>query len=105
MDLRDGASITAELTTIGRKTGQRRTVELRFFYYQGCFYATSSRIAGKHWCQNLIADPSAEITARGMRLTCTARQITDDDLKRRILTLRGSPAEMNRVVFEIKPVG
>ena len=105
MDLRDGASIIAELTTIGRKTGQRRTVELRFFYSEGCFYATSSRIAGKHWCQNLIASPSVEITARGMRLACTARQITDDDLRRRILTLRGSPVELNRVVFEIKPVG
>ena len=39
------------------------------------------------------------------RAATIARQITDDDLKRRILTLRGSPAEMNRVVFEIKPVG
>ena len=89
MDLRDGASITAELTTVGRKPGQRRTVELRFFYSQGCFYATSSRIAGKHWCQNLIADPSVEITATGIRLACTARQITDDRLKRPDLTLRG----------------
>jgi deazaflavin-dependent oxidoreductase (nitroreductase family) len=103
MDLQDGTSVIADLTTIGRKSGQPRTVELRFIYYQGCFYATSSRVAGKHWCQNLIANPSVEINTKGTRRACTATQVRDENLKRRVLTLRGSPPEMTRVVFEIKP--
>ena len=32
-----------------------------------------------------------------------ARQITDDNLRREILSSRGSPRAMDRVVFEIKP--
>ena len=103
MELKDGASVIADLTTIGRKTGQRRTVELRFIYYQEGFYATSSRVAGKGWCQNLIANPSVEISASGTRQACMARKVTDDDLRRKILTLRGSPEDSSRVVFEIKP--
>jgi deazaflavin-dependent oxidoreductase (nitroreductase family) len=103
MDLQDGANVIANLTTIGRKTGQPRSVELRLIFYQGCFYATSSRIAGKQWCQNLIANPSVALSRNGERRSCIATQVTDEDLRRRVLTLRGSPLELNRVVFEIRP--
>jgi deazaflavin-dependent oxidoreductase (nitroreductase family) len=101
MDLQDGSSVIANLTTIGRKSGLKRTVELRFIYYQGCFYASSSRIEGKHWCQNMLKNPSVEISAGGERFTGIARQVIDEELRRRILTMRGSPADMNRRVFEI----
>jgi deazaflavin-dependent oxidoreductase (nitroreductase family) len=103
MKLQDGSSIVADLTTIGRKTGQRRTVELRFTYYQGCFYASSSKVEGKHWCQNMLENPAVELNAQGERLSCTATQVTDAKLRRHILTLRDSPPRMDRVVFEIKP--
>jgi deazaflavin-dependent oxidoreductase (nitroreductase family) len=103
MNLEDGTSVIADLTTIGRKSGLRRTVELRFVYYQGSFYASSSRIRGKHWCQNMIHNPAVEITVRGETLSCVARQVSDEALRRQILTLRGSPAQMDRVVFEITP--
>lgn len=95
--------MVAGLTTIGRKTGQPRTVELRFVYQNGCFFASSSRVQGKHWCQNLLNNPTVEIMIRGKKLSCTAKQVTDEDLRRQILTLRDSPAHMNRVLFEIKP--
>jgi deazaflavin-dependent oxidoreductase (nitroreductase family) len=103
MKLENGSSIVADLTTTGRKTGEPRTVELRFTYYQGCFYASSSKIAGKHWCQNMLKTPVVEINAKGERVSCTARQVTDETLRRHILTLRDSPPQMDRVVFEIKP--
>jgi hypothetical protein len=32
-----------------------------------------------------------------------AKQVTDDALRRQILTLRDSPPQMDRVVFEIRP--
>ena len=105
MKLQDGSSLVADLITTGRKTGEPRTVELRFTYYQGCFYASSSKIAGKHWCQNMLKTPAVEIDAEGERLSCTARQVIDETLRRQILTLRDSPPKMDRVVFEIKPNG
>ena len=103
MNLKDGSTVVADLTTIGRKTSQPRTVELRFVDHQGSFYASSSKVAGKHWCQNMIGNPAVEMTVKGERLSCTARQITDDTLRRQILTLRDSPPQMERVVFEITP--
>jgi deazaflavin-dependent oxidoreductase (nitroreductase family) len=101
----NGSSIVANLTTVGRKSGQRRTVELRFICYQGCFYASSSKVAGKHWCQNMLNNPAVEITVNGERVPCTAKQVMDDDLRRQILTFRDSSPQMNRVVFELRPRG
>jgi deazaflavin-dependent oxidoreductase (nitroreductase family) len=103
MKPQDGSSLVAGLTTIGRKTGERRTVELRFIFYQGSFYATSSKVAGKHWCQNMLENPAVEVNAKGERLCCTAKQVTDEKLRRHILTLRDASPLMDRVVFEITP--
>ncbi|HEX9271082.1 MAG TPA: nitroreductase/quinone reductase family protein [Candidatus Binatia bacterium] len=104
MKFQDGSSIVADLTTIGRKTGERRTVELRFTYYQECFYASSSKVEGKHWCQNMLNNPAVELNTQGERLSCKATQVTDGNLRRHILTLRDYPPRMDRVVFEIKPI-
>jgi deazaflavin-dependent oxidoreductase (nitroreductase family) len=103
MKLTDGANVVADLVTIGRKTGQPRTVELRFLYLNGNFYATSSKVQGKHWCQNMIKNPAVEINAKGEKFTCMATQVTDEGLREQILTLRDSPPQLSRVVFEIKP--
>jgi len=103
MKLKDGSAIVANLTTIGRKTGKPRTVELRFLYFNGNFYATSSKVEGKHWCQNMIKNPVVEIKAKGEKFSCTVKQISDEAFRQRILTLRDSPPQLNRVVFEIAP--
>ena len=105
MDLKDGANVVADLTTIGRKSGLPRTVELRFTYHQGNFYASSSRVRGKHWCENLLENPAVVITLEGERLACVVRQLTDDKLRKQILAARGSSRDSNRVVFEMKPGG
>jgi deazaflavin-dependent oxidoreductase (nitroreductase family) len=103
MGLKDGASIVADLTTIGRKSGLPRTVELRFTYHQGSFYASSSRVKGKHWCENLLENPSVVITVKGQKVAGLARQINDDKLRREILAARDSLSDLDRIVFEIKP--
>jgi deazaflavin-dependent oxidoreductase (nitroreductase family) len=102
MNFKDSSNVVADLVTIGRKTGQPRTVELRFFYRDGTFYATSSKVQGKHWCQNLMKNPGVEIKAKGETLACTATQVTDEALRKEILTLRDSPPQLDRVVFQIK---
>ena len=103
MDLKDGASIVADLTTIGRKSGLPRTVELRFIYHQGSFYASSSRVKGKHWCENLLENPAVVITVKGQKVAGLARQVNDDKLRREILPARDSLSDLDRIVFEIKP--
>lgn len=103
MNFTDGMQVTADLTTIGRKSGLPRTVELRFTYRRGCFYASSSRIRGKHWCQNMLKNPAVEITVKGERLACIASQLTDDKQRKEILAYRGSGSDMDRVVFELTP--
>ena len=103
MSLKEGSNVVADLTTIGRKTGEPRTVELRFLYLNGSFYATSSKVQGKHWCQNMIKNPAVEINAKGEKLSCIAKQVTDEALRTQILSLRDSPPQLGRVVFEIKP--
>jgi deazaflavin-dependent oxidoreductase (nitroreductase family) len=105
MNFSDGSTIVADLTTIGRKSGRPRTVELRLICYQGSFYASSSRVAGKHWCQNMLKNPAVEINVNSKRVTCTTKQVTDDCLRRQILTFRNSLPQMDRVVFEIRPAG
>jgi deazaflavin-dependent oxidoreductase (nitroreductase family) len=103
MDFKDGSTLIADLTTIGRKTGQPRTVELRLVYHNGSYYASSSKVSGKHWCQNMMKNPAVELTVNGNKLSCTAREVIDDKLRREILSLRDSPPLMERVVFEITP--
>ena len=103
MNFKDGATVVGDLTTIGRKSGLPRTVELRLLFFQGYFYATSTRVQGKHWCQNMIADNAVEITVKGEKLSCTAQQVSDEALRKQVLTLRDSPPQLERVVFEIIP--
>jgi deazaflavin-dependent oxidoreductase (nitroreductase family) len=103
MELKDGSSLVADLTTIGRKSGLPRTVELRFTFFKGRFYASSGRVEGKHWCQNMIKNPAVELKVRGKKLSCLAEQVSDEALRRQILTLRDSTARLERVVFEITP--
>jgi deazaflavin-dependent oxidoreductase (nitroreductase family) len=103
MNLRDGATVVANLTTRGRKTGLPRTVELRLLFFEGKFYATSSKIHGKHWCQNMIKNNAVDITVNGEKLGCTAKQVSDEALRKQVLTLRDSPPQLERVVFEIAP--
>jgi deazaflavin-dependent oxidoreductase (nitroreductase family) len=103
MNLKDGATVVAYLTTTGRKSVLPRTVELRFLFFKGNYYATSSKVQGKHWCQNMIANNAVEITAKGETIPCTAKQVTDEALRKQVLSLRDSPPQLERVVFEITP--
>lgn len=103
MKLKNESVFVAELTTVGRRTGLPRTVELRLVYLDGRFYASSTRIQNKHWCLNMIQNPSVEVKAGGERFVCQARQLTDEKARTRVLTLRDSPALMDRIVFEITP--
>lgn len=103
MQLRNESVFVGELTTIGRHTGLPRTVELRLVYLDGKVYASSASIEKKHWCKNLIKNPAVEVRVGSERFPCQARQVSDETLRTRVLSLRDSPALIDRVVFEIAP--
>jgi len=103
MKLSNESVFVGALTTIGRRTGLPRTVELRMVYLDGRFYASSATIDNKHWCQNLLKDPMVEVRAGGKRFACQAQRLTDENMRRRVLALRDSPALSNRAVFEMTP--
>ena len=103
MRLKNESVFVGELTTIGRHTGLPRTVELRLVYLDSRFYASSARVQNKHWCLNMIKNPAVEIKVGSERFSCQARQVTDKNLRGRVLTLRDSPALLDRVVFEMTP--
>lgn len=103
MKLRNESVFVGELTTIGRRTGLPRTVELRLVYLDGRFYASSTSIQKKHWCRNLIQNPSVKVKASGESFACEARQVAEEKLKARVLSLRDSPPLSKRAVFEMTP--
>ncbi len=103
MALQNGSLLVAELTTIGRRTGIPRKVELRLVYLDGRFYASSSNIQKKHWCRNLAKNPAVEVKAGSESFPCQARQVDDEKLRARVLSLRDSPPLLERVVFEMTP--
>jgi len=103
MKHRNGSVFVAKLTTVGRRTGLPRTVELRLVYLDGKFYASSAKIENKHWCRNMIHNPAVEVSAGGSRYACRARQVTEENLRRQVLALRDSPPLLERAVFEMAP--
>ena len=76
------------LSTIGRKTGKDRTVELWFVYEEGLVWF----LAGKdrngptsHWARNLLANPNASLKIG--RTVFRARSTKVDDSEARVTFL------------------
>ncbi|HEY1266253.1 MAG TPA: nitroreductase family deazaflavin-dependent oxidoreductase [Candidatus Binatia bacterium] len=103
MAIADARMFTGELTTVGRRTGSPRTVELRMVRLEGRFYVSSSAVAGKHWCRNMLKNPQVQVRAAGELFACRARLLDEEGLRRRVLSLRDSPPLLDRVVFELTP--
>ncbi|MBI1993955.1 MAG: nitroreductase family deazaflavin-dependent oxidoreductase [Deltaproteobacteria bacterium] len=78
MKLKNESVFVGVLTTIGRRTGLPRSVELRMVYLDGKFYASSASIQTKHWYRNLIKNPSVKVKASGESFACEARQVAED---------------------------
>jgi hypothetical protein len=51
----------------------------------------------------MIKNPAVDISVKGEKLSCMAAQITNEAVRKQILTLRDSPPQLDRVVFEIRP--
>ena len=51
----------------------------------------------------MLKNLAVEVRAGGERFSCRSRQVADDELRVRVLTLRDCPPVLERVVFELTP--
>lgn len=87
--LRHGQRI--DITTTGRRTGDRRRIEIVFHNLDGRIYISGLPSRRKRsWLANLEVDPHLTIHLKGPRVTAdlpaTARVISDEAERRQILS-------------------
>ena len=76
---------TIDMTTIGRRSGLARRIEIWWFHIDGRFIITGTPGA-RDWLANLNSDPRLTIHAAGFDLAAVAREVRDPDLRRRVFT-------------------
>jgi deazaflavin-dependent oxidoreductase (nitroreductase family) len=80
-----------DITTTGRRSGQRRRIEIVFHNFGGRLYITGMPRADRTraWLLNLEADPHFTFHLKGtpaVDLPATARIITDENERRAVLS-------------------
>jgi deazaflavin-dependent oxidoreductase (nitroreductase family) len=65
------------LTTVGRKSGRRRTVPLTYEETGGTFIVGSARGPQGDWMRNLAVNPNVEVRVGRRRITGRAEVVTD----------------------------
>jgi deazaflavin-dependent oxidoreductase (nitroreductase family) len=73
------------LTTVGRRTGKRRTAPLTYFEHDGAIVLVASyggRPRNPDWFENLMAAGEGEVTIGHERRRLTARQATPEERAR-----------------------
>jgi deazaflavin-dependent oxidoreductase (nitroreductase family) len=63
------------LTTIGRRTGRPRHIEIWFTRHEGRYYLVAEHGRRAHWVQNLLADPCVRVRVGGRRFPGRARVV------------------------------
>lgn len=72
---------TIDLTTIGRRSGNPRTIEIWWFYVDGRFIITGT--PGKRdWLANVRADPRVTVSAPLGSFGGVVREVTDEAWRR-----------------------
>lgn len=78
-----------DITTIGRKTGKERRIEIWFHNVDGKFYITGMPSRKRDWYQNMVAHPQFTFHLKESvmaDLKATAHPITDEDQRREWFT-------------------
>ena len=72
-----------ELTTVGRKSGQQRSVMLTAPVHDGDTYVIVASRGGDDvhpaWYLNLVAEPKVEVATKGRKATMTARVLEGEE--------------------------
>jgi deazaflavin-dependent oxidoreductase (nitroreductase family) len=67
---------TFELTTLGRRSGQPRTVEIWFVRSGGVVHVTGTP-GSRHWLANVRAHPGVSVRWRGHEVEAVAEEVSD----------------------------
>lgn len=89
---------TIDITTIGRKSGQPRRIEI-WFYRAGERIYLSGGPGRRSWYANLLANPEFTFHLKGSvraDLPARARPVTDPEERRRVLTTIVKDLQMSR---------
>lgn len=76
---------TLVLTTTGRKSGERRQIVLTYMRDGDRLYVVASNSGGPShpaWSLNLLADPNAWVTIKGVEIPVRATQVTGEEYDR-----------------------
>ena len=76
---------TVELTTIGRRSGEPRTVEIWWFHINGRFVIAGTP-GRRDWYANVLGNPDIEISTSVGVFTATAVPIEDAAFRRIVFT-------------------
>lgn len=79
------STLTVDLTTIGRRSGQPRTVEIWWFRVDGRFIVTGTP-GRRDWLANVRANPNVVITVGDGSHGGSAKEIEDPDFRTRVFT-------------------
>lgn len=66
------------LTTIGRRSGQPREIEIWFTHDHGRYYLIAEHRWETHWVQNLLAEPRVRVRLGGEEFPARARLVAAD---------------------------
>lgn len=78
---------TIDMTTVGRRSGEPRRIEIWFYRYDGRIFLSGSP-GRRDWYANLVAHPDFTFHVKGSAqadLPARARPITDEDERREVI--------------------
>jgi deazaflavin-dependent oxidoreductase (nitroreductase family) len=71
----------------GRRTGRIHEVPLSYCVAEGSAWVAASMGTGAQWYRNLVADPGVEVVLPGRTLACSAADVTDEEVRRRVIPI------------------
>lgn len=74
---------TIDLTTIGRRSGEARTVEIWWFHVDGRFIVTGTP-GRRDWLANVRENSTVVISAHGRSFSASTEEVEDAAFKRRV---------------------
>jgi len=103
MNIQEGA-FKAILVTVGRKSGNEHSVEIRTVFHDGKFYF-SRRNPDSDWLKNALYNPNVKIRYHKETIFGTAVLVTDQELSKKISSLKYNDqrSEEARIVLQVSP--
>jgi deazaflavin-dependent oxidoreductase (nitroreductase family) len=96
------------LTTIGRRSGRPRRIEIWFTRHEGCYHLVAEHGRRSQWVQNLVAQPAVRVRV-GTRSFRARARVVDQRAERHLVgaVRRRSEAKYgwgDGLVVELSPV-